>query len=54
MDLLYSFVWAENKVPGTTWFKEKIKYLFEQREKYEHGRQELEQSGNSDHPEASG
>ena len=51
MAQLCAVVWGENKVPGEMWLKEKIGYLYKQRENYELGRQEIDGEANSDRSE---
>ena len=45
-------VWGEDKTPGDTWLKSKIKYLYDLKEKYERGRRLLEGGEISDRNES--
>ena len=48
MALLLSFTWGDRGVPGYTWLKQYISQIYKLRDKYEHGRQQLESSATGD------
>ena len=39
MSELLAVVWGEDKTPGESWLKEKVRTIYDQRERYEKGRQ---------------
>jgi hypothetical protein len=41
MEELLSVVWGENRTPSETWLKEKVRPIYDQRARYEEGRQLL-------------
>ena len=51
MALLLAIVWGEDRVPGETWLKAQVSYIYSLKAKHEHGRQAREKQGISDRPE---
>ena len=42
MALLLGVIWGEDMVPGDTWLKEKVSLIYKLKEKYEAGRQQIQ------------